>query len=260
MGEVVERQRRLLAELAREQALLVSSAAARSPFPGDVLGQMRAVQVELEKGRVVQAPALLRSIIARRLFWLSEREQSILDRLEGAPQRAPTDPSDVATRELSGKQEALRSKTGGLQDELREIEEQGALLPGGTMEKIEQARGEQQAASQALVLGDSQEAQQRQQNALSLLEQGGSEMGRAQQTQTGIESGMGRPFQSPATGARPSRPGGRGGANAGFVPLPSAKDYLPPRELREELERSQRESRPEAYDAVIKEYFKRLAK
>jgi hypothetical protein len=261
MGEVVEKQKRLLAELAREQALLVSSAvAAGSSFPGDVLGQMRGVQAELERGRVVQAPALLRSIIARRFSWLAEREQSILDRLEGAPQRAPADPSDAETRELSGKQESLRSKTGGLQGELEKIEEQGALLPGGAVENIEQARGEQQAASQALGRGDSQEAQQRQQNALDLLEQGGAQMGQSQQTQTSIESGMGRPFQRPAGGARPAAAAGRSGVNTGFVPLPSAKDYLPPRELREELERSQRESRPEAYDAVIKEYFKRLAK
>ena len=41
--------------------------------------------------------------------------------------------------------------------------------------------------------------------------------------------------------------------------MPAAKDYQPPREIREELERSLREKRPEAYDALIKEYFKRLA-
>jgi hypothetical protein len=44
------------------------------------------------------------------------------------------------------------------------------------------------------------------------------------------------------------------------VRLPSSEEYRPPRELREELERSLRESRPAAHDAEIKEYFKRLAR
>jgi hypothetical protein len=53
--------------------------------------------------------------------------------------------------------------------------------------------------------------------------------------------------------------GGSLGASVEFVPLPKVRDYLPPKELREELERSLREKRPAAYDGVIKEYFKRIS-
>jgi hypothetical protein len=49
------------------------------------------------------------------------------------------------------------------------------------------------------------------------------------------------------------------GARIEPVPLPRARDYMPSKELREELERSLRERRPAAYDPVIKEYFKRIS-
>ena len=61
--------------------------------------------------------------------------------------------------------------------------------------------------------------------------------------------------------ARPgSGSGGQRGSALGRVRLPSADDYRPPRELREELERSLRESRPAQSDSAIKEYFRRLAR
>lgn len=259
----VEEQKKLLAELARRQAVLVSSAAAAS-FPGDVLGQMKAVQAELESGKIVQAPALLKSTIERLRGassvggLLAREEQSILERLEGAArQEALADASDERPRRLSGRQEALRLRTGNLQEELRGVEDQGGFLPAGAREKVEEARQEQAAAAQALGEGDMKEAQRRQQNALRLLEEGGAELGQAQRRQQSIESGMGRPFQGPAGASGPARPGG--GADTGFVPLPAGREDAPGRELRLELERSQRESRPEAYDSIIKEYFKRIA-
>ncbi|MDE2490670.1 MAG: hypothetical protein KGM24_07465, partial [Elusimicrobia bacterium] len=55
-------------------------------------------------------------------------------------------------------------------------------------------------------------------------------------------------------------PAGSSGAALGTVRLPSADAYLPPRDLREELQRSLREPRPASRDGDIKEYFKRLSR
>jgi len=55
-------------------------------------------------------------------------------------------------------------------------------------------------------------------------------------------------------------PRGSTGARYERVRLPSADEYRPPRELREELQRSLQEPRPAAHDGAIKEYFKRLAR
>ena len=70
---------------------------------------------------------------------------------------------------------------------------------------------------------------------------------------------MSRPFEMPGSVVRGAPRGARGGAT-GRVRLPSADEYRPPRELREELERSLREPRPAAQDSAIKEYFRRLTR
>ena len=76
--------------------------------------------------------------------------------------------------------------------------------------------------------------------------------------QKSIEMQMDEGFSRPASGVR-SGPGGKMGARLEFVPMPTAKDYQPPKEIREELERSLREKRPAAYDGIIKDYFKRIS-
>jgi hypothetical protein len=70
---------------------------------------------------------------------------------------------------------------------------------------------------------------------------------------------MSRPFEMPGSVVRGAPKGSRG-TGTGRVRLPSADDYRPPRELREELERSLREPRPAAHDSAIKEYFRRLTR
>ena len=79
-----------------------------------------------------------------------------------------------------------------------------------------------------------------------------------------MEAGAAQPFgaarrPSVRRVGEPSGAGGLTGADTGFVPLPSAQDYMPPREIRRDLEESLQERRPRAYDPVIKDYFRRIS-
>ena len=76
---------------------------------------------------------------------------------------------------------------------------------------------------------------------------------------SGVERTSGASGRAGAVWVRSTSGGGSLGARVESVPLPKVKDYLPPKELREELERSLREKRPASYDEVIKEYFKRIS-
>jgi hypothetical protein len=254
-GRTLERQKKLLLELAAEQRVVTSSAAAVGLSP-DLLSVMRAVLSEFESGKAVKAPGLLRGLVARLSGWFSQREAAILKKLEEAPTGSEPVPGDPESMALGQRQGKLRQRTGDLKSSLEELESEVGTLPPGAYEKLEEARAEQAAAEEALGRGDSFSAAERQKKALSLLEQGGEQMSQGAQRQQGIENGMSK--QSPGPGQRQSR-GGATGADTSDVPLPSAQDYRPPRELREELERSQREARPEGLEPVIKEYFRRLA-
>lgn len=259
-GEVLARQKKLLEDLSSAQAAAVSSAAALGA-PPDALASMRAALEELRRGQVVQTPNLLRSAAARlrasgpAFFGPAHLEEDILRRLQDAPSKPEPDPSDPELPGLRQRQGQVRGRTGDLQRQLEGLEDEAGALPSGAVDKVESAQAEQAAAEEALSRGDASEAGSRQQKALKLLEDGGSEMSQGAQRQMSIQQGMSQPMSSPGG----SRPGGRRGASTQPVPLPGARDYTPPRELREELERSQRESRPESLEPVIKEYFRRIA-
>lgn len=265
-------ERELLARLAREHAVQVSSAAALgADMRADVMAWMRAVQGELEAGKVARAPELLRAATdaLRRLparpsasaayRALASGEESILKRLAaGPPSTAP--PSAEQRAAAAREQGAALGKAGQLQRGLESFAERGGTLPDGTLRRLEQAQAEQRRAQSDADGGDAPGALKHGQSALDLLSQGAQQMAESAGEEGSIESGMGKPFERPGTVVRVLRSGGAGtGAQLGFVPLPSAKDYAPPRELRQQLEKSLRERRPASYDKVIKEYFKRVA-
>ncbi|MEK7857939.1 MAG: DUF4175 family protein [Elusimicrobiota bacterium] len=257
---VVEAQKDMLAELAAEQAALVSSAAARgSGFPAEALTPMRAALAEFESRQVSRASVHLRAALARLRFdpalaYFADAEEAIIKRLE-APQAGP--PADAAKAAAAARRQgAVREKTARLQAQLEELESEVGPMPPEAVEKVEAAQGEQRAAEEALARGDSGAGLTRQQSALSLLEQGGQQLNNSAEAHQSISNGKGQPFQRPGSGVRRA---GSGSARLDPVPLPSAKDYRPPKEIRDELERSLRESRPPVYDEVIKEYFKRIS-
>ncbi len=270
----IEAQKELLKELASAQGVLVSSASARGKaFPQAVVkSHMRPIFEEFRSGKIARAPTLLSQCVARLgtlslrppwdakiLRWFASAEQEILDRFKKGAE-APRERLDNAKAAAAAvRQRQVREKTGRLQGEIERLGAEVGTLKPGTLESVRQARGEQGLAAEALGQSDSREALAREQKALDHLEKGRQKMEQSLQSQKSISSGAGKPFGKSGGAHRPGRPGGRSGANTNYVELPRSNDYHPPKELREEIERSVEEKRPESFDGVIKEYFKRIS-
>jgi hypothetical protein len=272
----VAAQKDLLAELAAEESVLLSSAAAwGADFPGEAGAAMKDIKDELAAKRVGRVSDLVgtavaamgaaaarpsgRPGLAAAMRWFVAEQVAIGRRLAEAPAAPSPSGPDSETAAAAQRQAEVRGKTAGLQRELESLTDDLGAAPSDAADKLEAAQGEQGSAEGDLGRGDSGGALAHQEKALELLEQGGQDLQRSAAAQKRIEIGIGAGFSQQVGGMRPMSGGGGLGASAEFVPLPKAKDYLPPKQLREELERSLREKRPASYDEVIKEYFKRIS-
>ncbi|MFA6002617.1 MAG: hypothetical protein WC881_00970 [Elusimicrobiota bacterium] len=266
----VQEQKELLAGLAAEESALLSSATARTrDLPPGTLPAMQAARDEFASGRVLRAPEFLRTAIAGfreaaqrpaglpgAMSWFASAQEAIARRLSGAPSAPEPDGPRDETASAARRQSQVRAQTASLQQELESVMEEAGASASEAADKLSAAQEEQKSAEGDMAQGDSGGALGHQQKVLELLDQGGRGLAQAASGSQHIELGIGSGFARPATGVRGSAPGG---ARLEFVPLPSAKDYQPPKEIREELERSLKEGRPQAYDRIIKEYFKRIS-
>jgi hypothetical protein len=170
-------------------------------------------------------------------------------------------PADAAAARAAGQaQDAALARARALRGEVTGAAKDG-YLSGRVTRRVDDAIGEEDAGSGALKRGDSGEGLKRAEAALSILQDGGKDADGADSAAGGAASSMGQGGGA-SGGAMMIRSAPRGSTGVRYerVRLPSADEYRPPRELREELERSLQESRPAAYDPAIKEYFKRLAR
>lgn len=271
--ELLQEQQKLLDRIREKQAEAVRRARELGPrFPPDAAGWMGEALAEFEAKKVSQAPELLRRAVIRlraqaafdpangpELNAIAGLEEEILEELASGSRPPPPTSDRMAESQAAGETQAqVRRKTEALQQRIEEIGREAGGLPGQITEPLEGAQREQRSAEQALSSAESDKALMHEQAALEQLERGRKALDEAAQSQARMESGLRRPFDSQRGGVRRSG-GGRSGADTGFVPLPSAKDYQPPRELRHEVERSSRERRPSSYDPVIKEYLRRMS-
>ena len=270
LERLLKAQKDLLSELARRQGALISSAAAQGlAISAPVASRMKAVQAEFEERAAGRAREALAEISAalraagaldqrRESYeWFAAAEDDIRRRLEEGPP-PPENVVDAGSSAAARRQGEVRGKTGELGKEVESAAEDSGADLGDALDTLDKAQLEQSAAEGALNRGDSAEGLRREQGALDLLEQGNEQASRQSRGQGAVESAMTEPFSRPRIGVRGAR-GGESGSDLGPVPLPRAADFRPPKEIREELEKSLKEKRPEAYDALIKEYFKRIA-
>ncbi len=175
--------------------------------------------------------------------------------LERGVDGAVLDPA--AAREAADAQVSARDSARRLRRAVLDAAGLLGYMPGGPVRRIDSALAEQEAGERALRLGDAAEGLRRGEAALTILQDG--DKNSSSGGEGGKGEGLSRPFEMPGSVVR-GAPRGARGQSTGRVRLPSADEYRPPRELREELERSLREPRPAAHDSAIKEYFRRLTR
>ncbi len=262
----IQRQKDILAALAREQASLVSEASAAKFFPGAALKQMKSVESQFAARQVSDAGERLRKIIGvlhdldsvagqypekKTCASIAAGETGVLKRLREAQEDTAAQPDAESADQAAG-QGRILLQTIGLEQSLRGLQEDGFELPGAALSYVSGAAGQEEAARQALSSGDVRQAIFHQDKALELLDSGKSSLSSA------MGSGR-RAFSLELSPVGGMGGGGILGADTGLVPLPSARNYLPPGVLRGELEESMGEKKPAALAPVIREYFQRIA-
>lgn len=273
-ARVLASQKSLLSDLEREQETLLSSAAAHPGlWPEGARRSAAEVARQFREGAVTDAPARLQSITtllraagasrpadAEELRAFAAAEASLAERLAAG---APAPALDVAGALGAAQAQArARRRAEDLRAEIGRAARDMGFLSGRLAGRVDEAVSEQDRGERALRRGDWPEGLKRAEAALAILQEGG-EQARSSASGAGPGGGAAQGESGGASFMRGSvRAALRGasGSGLGRVRLPSAEEYRPPRELREELERSLREPRPAAHSPEIKEYFKRLAR
>ncbi|OGR98215.1 MAG: hypothetical protein A2V88_00135 [Elusimicrobia bacterium RBG_16_66_12] len=200
-----------------------------------------------------------RAADAAELQAFAAAEAALAERLAaGTP--APT--LDAAGARGAAQAQALaRRRAEKLRAEIGRAARDMGFLSGRLAGRVDEAVSEQGKGERALRRGDWPEGLHRAEAALAILQEGGEQArSSASGAGPGGGAGEGEPAVSVMRGSVRASGRGASGSALGRVRLPSAEEYRPPRELREELEKSLREPRPAAHSPEIKEYFKRLAR
>jgi hypothetical protein len=279
----MQAQKRLLDELAEEQRGVLRDAGllGRTVTPV-ILRAMKAVLGEFSARRVEQAPGLLNNIalglkarilrfppingIATKesleLLGLAKREEEILEKLRrGAPPPGMGGTEMGEMMAAGAVQRQTTRKTESLHTELQDVAKaQGGILPGEVQDSLDAAQAEQSSSEAAFNQRRPGAAVAHQQRALEHLEKGRQGLQKALQKQRQMMQSQTSPFSQSRGVARPFGPRGRAGSDTGFVPLPGAEEYQPPREIRQEVEKSLQERRPEAFDDTVNDYLKRMSR
>jgi len=221
---------------------------------GLVIGQLQAA--EMDVARSTSTASLAEPVAGVRM-----EEAAILEELKKLRDGAspPLDSEKTAYDALKQRQETLARETGEVRQQLQALSRKTASLGLPVTQPLSKAAQEMKAAGGKLGSSDSRGALPHEEGALSqLLEtQNGLAEAQAAMSEMAGRQGSGG-GGGPRVIARPGGAGGRGSGN-GRVRLPTADDYRPPREFREDLLESLKENYPKIYEDIIHRYYKRLA-
>ncbi|MFA6583565.1 MAG: DUF4175 family protein [Elusimicrobiaceae bacterium] len=167
--------------------------------------------------------------------------------------RPPVPSSDEEKRKMENggsAQQTIRSDTDSLEANFKKEAGASISLPAALNKKLAAAAQEMKGAEGQLASYNAEEAAQAQARALKYLEDGRDEMSQSMSESRKKRQGYksGRKKQS-----------ANGKDVSGRAKLPSAEDYMPPAEIREQAMQSMRENYPEQRSAVIKNYLKKLS-
>lgn len=247
----------------------IDTALASAPTP-ETDAAVRAARESLKAGKADEAVRALRAAAGQaRQASLSDRPRAAaretaaktLDDAAAGLERGVNGPAPdpASTREAADIQAEALGTAARLRGEVSKAAGILGYMPGGPVRRVDEAMSEESAGEKSLRRGDATEGLRRAEAALAILQDGDKDSSNGESGASGQGEGMSRPFEIPGGVMRGASRGSRGTAT-GRVRLPTADEYRPPRELRDELQRSLSEPRPAAHDSAIKEYFRRLTR
>ncbi|MCK4802487.1 DUF4175 family protein, partial [bacterium] len=159
---------------------------------------------------------------------------------------------------LAKKQKELESRTEKLKQKLEELSGKTSAIGPEIISNMEKASLAMDEASGELEKKRTEPALEKEREALYYLAQGKEGLAAASKKLMELAKKGGKPlvgFLQPRGG---TLPGGRMGFREGYVKIPEAHEYQPPKEFRQELLEALKEKYPEIYKELIKQYYRRL--
>jgi len=183
-------------------------------------------------------------------------EQEILNKLKSVPEVNFTNRDKQELQNISEKQNNNKTRTISLDRSLQELSRKTALITPEVSFNLRQAAHKMSDAQSGLMSGETNNALEDEIKALEYLNQSNTAVKNAIQDMIKMQSLSGQSM----SGFLQSKSKGMFGSKIGYVKLPSKNDYIPSKELREELMKSLKEKYPENYEMMIKEYYKKLTR
>ncbi|MBD3272347.1 MAG: hypothetical protein GF384_07405 [Elusimicrobia bacterium] len=191
-------------------------------------------------------------------------EQEILEKLRsvGAMKPAFSASEQRALGSLGDLQEKLSGRTRSMTEQLEKFSRQTALIGPEIFNQFRDASSHMHHASEELGKQQTQPAVESEESALEALKNGKEAL---QQSLSALQA-MSAAAGQPMSGFLRSQGGpgvvgtGVTGVRTGHVHIPSADEYVPPQDFREEIMKSMQEDLPEVYEPAIKEYYKRITR
>jgi DNA repair exonuclease SbcCD ATPase subunit len=189
---------------------------------------------------------------------IEDEETAILDLLKKNSKPDSSEffskPEKDEIQNLGKKQDELADRTRKLNLQLQTLGQKSALLGPELSQNLRNAQKSMQDGENNLNQYSTGEALDNEKDALYWLNQGKEGISQAIQKLAGGEKKVSQPvagfIQHPASGPL--------GIKIGYVKLPGAEEYKPPKEFREELLEALKEKYPKLYEELIKQYYKRL--
>jgi hypothetical protein len=198
--------------------------------------------------------------VKEKISYLREKEEEIAKSLEFEEKETEVFTGEELSEleRLAGKQNELESRTQKLAQKLEELSGRTSAIGPKIIFDMEKASSSMEEASQELGMKRTEPALEKEREALYYLGQGREGLASASQKLAELAKRAGKPlvgFLQPKGGALP---GGRMGFREGYVKIPQAHEYQPPREFRQELLEALKEKYPQIYKELIKQYYRRL--
>ncbi|MCX7910383.1 MAG: hypothetical protein N2505_02225 [Endomicrobia bacterium] len=162
------------------------------------------------------------------------------------------------TTQLYNSQNNLIKNTNNFLQNLKSIGKESFIISNSDIALIMQAKTEMLNSKENLSKLSFPEALQNQSNATNLLLQLKNNFSEKRTMLEQIFQSMGQPMSSKMQIKSSST--GRYGVMFGRVILPSAKEYIPPKHLREDIIKSLSEKYPEEFKKIIEDYYKKMLK
>lgn len=194
---------------------------------------------------------------------IKEGEEKIYNFLKNKSQLSDylTQEQQQLLQEYSLSQKEILDKTSPLLEKFEYLSRQTAQLPVELLENMKQAKQAMGNAYDNLEGFNPNEALVQENQAIYYLSESLGNLQEFQQNLAFRQQNLGAAL-GPRQMFRPygQIEGGRFGVKEGYVEIPSAKDYRPPQEFREEILKYLQENYPQIYKESIEKYYQNLTK